>query len=308
MKSNTSNNEFKSDLDIQNKEVNKKPNFDYKSMMENFRNNLAIISLSVLKNFRTYVYVIFMPIFFMLIYLWYSGKSSDLHNVNIFLYMCWPTFAIVFLVNTTVSEWKNSVFLKRIHSAGVSRMNFFVSLYVFNFLLSVLSIMIGFVVLIIASYTYLKSDNYSFFQKIGFWSFREWMGIIYSLCLSTCISISLGIIISGLINSIALSQSITILVVLFNIVFSDCLLSLDLLAISKPLNILSYFAVHKYSVWTGIISSSFERKENAFWNAARPVFYTSFGFKMWIASLTGFICSTGLIVGSYFSFRWNNKK
>ncbi|AKX34282.1 ABC transporter ATP-binding protein [Spiroplasma litorale] len=289
---------------MKNKEL-----FKFKPMFNNFKNNFIIISLSILKNFRTYVYVFFIPLAFLMIYVWYTNATSGVFKPpRLFLYMILPTFAIIFLVNTTVSEWKNSVFLKRIHSAGVSRLNFFVSLYVFNFIIGIVSFLMSLIVMSIISLIYFNATNGSFFEIIGLWEFKDWIGIIYSLSLNISISISIGVIISGLINSIALSQTITLIIVLFSIVFSDCLLPLDLMSVSKPLTIMSYFVPHKHSVWVGIIAASSEQVKWAFENPEREGKMISFGFQLWIPCLTAFFYSTLLITGGYFSFRWNNKR
>ncbi|AKU79772.1 hypothetical protein [Spiroplasma turonicum] len=279
-----------------------------KNSLSDFKNNFIIISLSILKNFRTYVYVILIPIAFLMIYVWYNSNTGVYRPPKIFLYLTLPTFAIIFLVNTSVSEWKNSVFLKRIHSAGISRINFFVSLYVFNFILGIISFFVSFLVLMLISLIYFKPSTGPVSELIGLWTFKDWMGIMYSLLLSISISISLGVIISGLINSVALSQSITLVVVLFSVVFSDCLLPLELLSKSKALTYMSYIVPHKHSVWTGIIAAASEIPKLAYENPNSPSLVISFGFKLWIPCLTAFLYSTLLIIGGYYSFSWNNKK
>ncbi|ASP28457.1 ABC transporter ATP-binding protein [Spiroplasma corruscae] len=293
-----------------NKEISKEQikNYFTKSV-SNFRNNFIIISLSILKNFRTYVYVILIPIAFLMIYSWYTNAyKGDFKPPELFKYMVIPSFAIIFLVNTTVSEWKNSVFLKRIHSAGISRINFFVSLYIFNFLLGIASFLISVTVMSIISLIYFKPSNGTFFSLLGLLEFNDWVGMLYSLFLCISISVSIGVIISGLINSIALSQSITLIFVLFSIVFSDCFLPIDLLSLSKPLTYMSYFVPHKHSVWVGLISASSQEVSWAFENPERPGRIISFGFNLWIPCVTAFLYSTLLLVSGYFSFGWNTKK
>ncbi|AGR42117.1 hypothetical protein [Spiroplasma diminutum] len=274
---------------------------------KNFLNNFLLVSSSVLRNFRTYVYLFFIPIFILAIFSWFNGGiNSHYKPTKLFLFMMIPTYAVVFLVNISISEWKNSVFLKRIHSAGISKTEFLLSIWAFNFLAGIVAFIIGICTLEILGLLYLKPIEESISATLNSIKFTEWIGILYAISLNILISIAIGTIISGLIKSVALSQSLTILIVAFCIVFSDNLLPIDLMAINKGIVIFSYFIPQKHSVWIGLISSSANNLNWIMENADRKI--VSFNYNLTLVSFTGLLYVVLLSIGAYFSFGWNNKK
>ncbi|WP_338984269.1 hypothetical protein [Spiroplasma endosymbiont of Diplazon laetatorius] len=274
---------------------------------KNFLNNFLLISGSVLKNFRTYVYLFFIPIFFLAVYSWFTGGNQANFRVpKLFLFMLIPTYSIIFLVNISISEWKNSVFLKRIHSAGVSKLEFLIAIWAFNLIAGLISFGIGILSIYLLGILYFKPGEESISSLFNLITFGEWMGILYAVFLNIFISIAIGTIISGLIKSVALSQSISIIVVGVCIVFSDNLLPIELMSLNKGLLIFSYFIPQKHSVWVGLIVSSAHKLDWIVENPDRR--YISFNYNLTLVSFTSLIYTSLLMVGAYFSFGWNNKK
>ncbi|AUM62656.1 hypothetical protein [Spiroplasma monobiae] len=274
---------------------------------KNFANNFLLISGSVLKNFRTYVYLFFIPICFMAVFSWFTGGSdSNFRPPQLFLFMMIPTYAIVFLVNISISEWKNSVFLKRIHSAGISKIEFLASIWIFNFIAGFIAFLFGLLTIYILGFFYVKPAEESISTMLGLISFSEWLGILYAISLNIIISISIGTIISGLVRSVSLSQSISIIVIMACIVFSDNLLSISLMSVNEGLVIFSYFFPQKHTVWIGLISASSGQVGWVVENPDRLVI--SFDFNLLLVSFTGLFYTMILIIAAYFSFGWNNKK
>ncbi|AHB36778.1 ABC transporter permease [Spiroplasma apis] len=290
---------------------------DFLRVNKKFLNNFLILSTSVLKNFRTYVYVFFVPMIFVVCYTLYAHRTSDepIKPHNLFLFMMIPTYSIVFLVNITISEWKNSVFLKRIHSAGVSRFEFLLTIWTFTFLLGLLSFLAGVIIISILGATLVgsKDGNASIaltFQLLGY---DGWSMILFSVSMNIIICIALGTIISGLIKSVAISQSVTIVLTLFCIVFSDNFLPPSLLALNKWIVYFSYLIPEKHPVWFGMIGTSTlfssEPAKEVLTNIerVRAQGAVSFGFNLWICCVTSIIYPSLLLLGGYFSFRWNSK-
>ncbi len=282
-------------------------NIKFIKFNKNFFNNFLLVSSSILKNFRTYVYLFFIPIFFLCVFTWFTGgMNANYKPTKLFLFMMIPTYSIVFLVNISISEWKNSVFLKRVHSAGISKMEFLLSIWAFNFLAGIVAFIVGFFTIEILGLLYVKPVDESIASSFGLISFSEWLGILFAISLNILISIAIGTIISGLIKSVALSQSLTIIIIILCIVFSDNLLPIDLMAINKGVVIFSYLFPQKHSVWIGLISSSAKNLSWIIENSDRKI--VSFNYNLTLVSFTGMMYTLVLLTGAYFSFSWNNKK
>ncbi|WP_342259228.1 hypothetical protein [Spiroplasma endosymbiont of Dioctria linearis] len=232
--------------------------------------------------------------------------NANYKPTKLFLFMMIPTYSIVFLVNISISEWKNSVFLKRVHSAGISKMEFLLSIWAFNFLAGIVAFIVGFFTIEILGLLYVKPVDESIASSFGLISFSEWLGILFAISLNILISIAIGTIISGLIKSVALSQSLTIIIIILCIVFSDNLLPIDLMAINKGVVIFSYLFPQKHSVWIGLISSSAKNLSWIIENSDRKI--VSFNYNLTLVSFTGMMYTLVLLTGAYFSFSWNNKK
>ncbi|ARU91400.1 ABC transporter ATP-binding protein [Spiroplasma clarkii] len=274
----------------------------------NIWNNFKIIASSILKNLRTYLYVIIIPIFFLTALFIYQNTNlaSEIKISRIVSFLHVPGFMLIFLVNVTIAEWKNSVFLKRIHSAGVSKVNFLISMAIFIFVLGIVSVLISFGYLLILSQIFFKSLHVT--AQLRLISFGGWIATWYGVFLTIGISITLGIITSGLLKSVALSQTITTLIILFSLIFSDNFLGPEFVGKDKYLTAISYFLPYKYSVWTSFIGASDGLPSLIFNNDVSAFrIHFSFGLNIWAAlfSGTGFLALLG--VGAHYSFRWNAK-
>lgn len=279
-----------------------------KEYNDNIWNNFKIIAASVLKNLRTYLYVIILPLFFMtVLFLYqYNNTATEIKLSRIVSFMHIPAFMLIFLVNITIAEWKNSVFLKRIHSAGVSKVNFLLSLAIFIFILGIGSVLIGFGYILFFGKIYLKSIH--IFNQLSLISVGGWIGTWLGIFMTIGISITIGIITSGLLKSVALSQSITTLFVLFAMTFSDNFLDPEAMANSKVTAAISYFVPYKYSVWTSFLFATDGIANLIYGNDLSYVkIHWSFGLNSYAALFSGLAYVGLLSTGAHYSFAWNAK-
>ncbi|AUB31553.1 hypothetical protein [Spiroplasma floricola] len=273
-------------------------------------NNLKVISISVLKNLRTYLYIFVLPLAFITAAIFYrtQGGSSEVRVAQIAGFFQISSFFIIFLVNITISEWKNSVFLKRIHSSGVSKTNFLISITLFNFLIGIVSFLVNFAYILILLTFVIKSTSTQkpLSSELELIDSMGWSGVVLSLIFTLLISIFLGTVISGVFKSVALSQTITTFFILFSIVFSDNFLSPEVMGTVKGLVGVSYLVPYKHSIWIGYLMISNGAKDLIYPPVTTRLFL-SFNLITWLPILTSIIYTSLLGVGAYFTFKWNAK-
>lgn len=288
-------------------------NFNLKNSQVGFINlvyNLKILSMSVLKNLRTYLYVLIFPIVVITFIIFYrvSATSTTINPTTVTAILLIQPFTVIFLVNITISEWKNSVFLKRIHSAGVSKLNFLTSIFVFNFIL-------GYIAFILCStYTFLITGSFLTTSNGGFLKIlldtitvKVVIGILLSAGFIIVTSILLGTIISGIIKSVAFSQTITAIYVILAIAFSDIIMPPEIFAIQPFLIKISYLFPYKHNVWAGLLLVADNSGKWIYNGASMGRLTTSFALKEWIPILTSIIWSILLWIISLFVFKWDGK-
>ncbi|ATZ20524.1 hypothetical protein [Mesoplasma coleopterae] len=272
--------------------------------------NLKILSMSVLKNLRTYLYIIIFPIVVTTFIIFYrvSATSTTINPTTVTAILLIQPFTVIFLVNITISEWKNSVFLKRIHSAGISKINFLSSIFIFNFILGYISFMLC------SLYIFLITGSFFTTSNGGFWKIlldtmttKEVFGILLSAAFLIMTSILLGTIISGVIKSVALSQTITAIYVIVAIAFSDIIMPPEIFAIQPILIKISYLFPYKHNVWAGLLLVADNSGKWIYNGASMGRLTTSFALKEWIPILTSIIWLILLSVSSIFVFKWDGK-
>ncbi|PPE06244.1 hypothetical protein [Mesoplasma corruscae] len=286
-----------------------------KNQFLNMWNNIKLLSTSVLKNLRTYLYLIIFPICIVTLVIAYKVVKTEnaIYINDICSILILPSFMVIFLVNITISEWKNSVFLKRIHSAGISRNSFLFSMFIFNFMLGIVS----FIFTSLYSF-WLTSSFFPINQggkQMGFaemlfmmMTFKTAMGLIMGVSFCIVISICIGTIVSGVFKSVALSQSIASILMIFAVISSDVFISPEIIAVSRFLVNLCYISPYKHSVWISILLSSDANFKWIYHGAAEGrVLGVSFGLKEWLPVFSSAIYLTLLTFLSIFSFKWNGK-
>ncbi|WP_339020152.1 hypothetical protein [Spiroplasma endosymbiont of Atherix ibis] len=273
-------------------------------------NNLKVISISVLKNLRTYLYIFVLPMTFITAEIFYrtQGGHSEVKIAQIAGFFQISSFFIIFLVNITISEWKNSVFLKRIHSSGVSKTNFLISITLFNFLIGIVSFLVNFAYILILLTFVIKSTSTQkpLVTELELMDSMGWTGVVLSLIFTLLISIFLGTIISGIFKSVSLSQTITTFFILFSIVFSDNFLSPEVMGTVKGLAVVSYFVPYKHSIWISYLMIANGAKDLIYPSVTTRL-YLSFNLITWLPIITSILYTTLLASGAYFTFKWNVK-
>jgi ABC-2 type transport system ATP-binding protein len=288
----------------------------FKGYTTNWIKNFIFLFLSTFKNFRTYVYLFLIPagLTLALYYMVSWTATSDIARSTVAGFLMIPGFAIILLMNTLISEWKASIFLKRIKVSGTSKVQFLSTIWSVGFVTGLLSLGFTICVLLIYGSTepYTADWLYRCFDSL---EFNGWIGILIGCALILLVSMGISTLISGSVSSIAVSQSISIIVTIVCILLSDIIILPESTAWSPAVVTLGYFIPQRYGAWTTILMSS---GANLNWNENATFIFgisnvrlddltISFHSIAWpIAG--GLIWGAGLFTLSIFTFSWSSKR
>ncbi|WP_425380504.1 hypothetical protein [Spiroplasma endosymbiont of Stenodema calcarata] len=277
--------------------------------------NLRLLFASVFKNLRTYIYVYIVPIVFMLgVYMFQSfGGANKLLPPLIMGLLLIPGFGIAILLNTLISEWKASIFLKRIHVIGTSKSQFLLAIWIIGYVIGMSAILFGAIVMLTINAIYSPSGTNDFLEAFSFLSygsfgeaFSAWAGFFLGASIVVLASIGIATLIAGALKSISLTQSLIIIILIFTVFFSDLFLSPSTMAGSKITVIISYFVPQKYGAWTTFYATS-DGNINYFLSKPVSVLITVSFNNIYGPIFGGLGYCTGLFVTSLFLFNWNNR-
>lgn len=272
--------------------------------------NLKILTKSVMSNLRTYLYLFIFPAAIVTFLIFYKtlGSEITINPVGVVFILLVPPFMIIFLVNVTISEWKNSVFLKRIHSAGVSKHNFIISIFIFNLILGYISFLFCSLFIFFITSAYFRTSQGGFYKILADTiTTNTVIGIILGAFLIIVTSIFLGTIISGLFKSVALSQSITSILLIFGLFFSDMILPAERLGVTPVLIHISYFFPYKHNIWVAVLLVSDTYEGWIYSDVPIGRITTSFELTTWIPIVTSIAYSAVLGFFSFLVFKWDAK-
>ncbi|WP_342269264.1 hypothetical protein [Spiroplasma endosymbiont of Aspidapion aeneum] len=296
---------------------NKKSEFliEFKDYLDSIGKNIVMLFASSFKSLRTYLIAFLIPIGFLLMLMLYQTHSglNQIRIAQLIGYSLIPCFFVIFLINLTIAEWKSSVFLKRIHTSGVSKRNFFISSIIFGLITGILMYCVGLFFIYIIGIVFIRDPLDSSINLSYAWrllSFESWLSIIFGMILTNLVSILCGIIFSGICKSVSLSQSISILFVAYAIVFSDNFLNPMTIAVSKNLVLFSYLNPFKHTVWTSYLLGCRYNGvfiKNWIFDGSTNRLEMSFGLKPYIPPLTSILYIALLSFLGLYSFKWNNR-
>lgn len=296
-------------------------NLTFKKAVDNYKEfnvflgkNLNLIFFSVFKSIRTYVYIFIIPLILVTViflYQSYGGLNVPLPPI-VAGYLLIPGFAVTILLNTLISEWKASIFLKRIHTIGTNRAQFLLSIWLVGYLLGIISIIFCSACITLIAYI-MNGSNNVFVQLFSFLSYGSvgevlysWLGFIVGASIVIFTSIGLATLISGTFKNIAFCQSLGILVIIVCFVMSDLFLSPQILASSKVATYLSYLIPQKYGVWTVFYAASSGNVNYFIPNPGSERIIISFLRITW-PIIGGILWCIGLYLLSIITFKWNNR-
>ncbi|WHQ36676.1 hypothetical protein [Spiroplasma sp. SV19] len=277
--------------------------------------NLRLLFASVYKNLRTYIYVYIVPIIFMLgVYMYQSfGGANKLLPPLIMGLLLIPGFGIAILLNTLISEWKASIFLKRIHVIGTSKSQFLLAIWIVGYVIGLSAILFGAIIMVTINAIYSPSGTNDFLEAFSFLSygtfgqaFLAWAGFFLGASIVVLSSIGVATLIAGSLKSISLTQSLVILFLFFAVIFSDLFLSPSTMAGSKVTVVMSYFVPQKYGAWTTFYATS-DGNINYFLSKPVSALITVSFNNIYGPIFGGLGYCTGLFVASLFLLNWNNR-
>ncbi|WP_375317262.1 hypothetical protein [Spiroplasma endosymbiont of Virgichneumon dumeticola] len=287
---------------------------DYKEFNIFLGKNLTLLLASIFKNLRTYIYVYVIPITLLLIiYTFQSfGGINKLLPPIVAGYLLIPGFGITILLNTLISEWKASIFLKRIHVIGTSKYQFILSIWIVGYLLGMSSIFLG-SCLLLGIAPLINSTSNVFLETFSFFSygsasevFVSWFGFFIAASIITLSGIGIATLIAGAFKSLSLCQSLTILIICGCIMLSDLFLSPTITSKSSFVVYISYLIPQKYGAWTVFYSSAAGNINYFIDNPTSKLATISFA-NIYGPLFGGITYCIGLYVASLFTFNWNNR-
>lgn len=286
---------------------------DYKEFNIFLGKNLSLLFASIFKNLRTYIYVYIIPIALLLIiYVFQSfGGINKLLPPIVAGYLLIPGFGITILLNTLISEWKASIFLKRIHIIGTSKYQFILAIWIVGYLLGMSSILLG-ACLMLALAPAIGTSNI-FLETFSFFSygstseiFISWFGFFMAASIITLSGIGIATLIAGAFKSLSLCQSLTILIICAFIMLSDLFLGPTTTSKSSFVVYISYLIPQKYGAWTVFYSSAAGNINYFIDNPTSKLVIISFA-NIYGPLFGGIAYCIGLYVVSLFTFNWNNR-
>lgn len=301
--------------------INKIKNFKWQKIKKNSSNflfflkkNFCLILTSVFKNLKIYIYLFIVPLILSILifsYQTYAGLNQPLPAITAG-YLLIPGFGLILGLNTLISDWKSSIFLKRINLIGTTKTQFLLAIWIVGYLIGLISTLFcTSIIILFAELT--KNYNNSFLEMFAFLSYgsskeiiNAWLGFFLGLSTIIFSSIGLATLISGAFYNIALAQSLSILIIIVTFVLSDLFLNPVILAGSKAVIIISYFVPQKYGAWTVFYAVSANNLNYFLPNPGSNKLTISFLNITW-PIINSIIYSFALFYLSIFTFKWNNR-
>ncbi len=223
--------------------------FSLKSKLNTFFAVFYILNKSFFKTAKGIVYTIVLPLVFMVMFkfifqtiVFVPGDdviNEKIKQINLLSYTLLPLATMFILCSSSIVEWKNSVFLKRIDSSGISKLSFIFSLWLFYSFIS----LIGFLLLFAFSFA-LGQEKYVSALKDMNWNF-----IILGILLISLMSISLSIFLGGINSNIGVLQGIVLGIFFISIFMSGMLLSPAMFEKSDITRYITYIIPFKHAVF-----------------------------------------------------------
>ncbi|AGM24972.1 ABC transporter permease [Spiroplasma chrysopicola] len=283
---------------------------DFKATTNSFAAVLYILNKSFIKTPKGFLFTYILPIIFLVMFkfifnsiVFVPGNDEInllIKQVNLLSYTLLPLTTMLILLSSSIVEWKNSVFLKRIENSGISKIAFILSLWFFYFIIS----LSGLVLLFLISLPLGGQEYLSSFKSMG------WGYIIFGIILISLVSIALSTFIGGITSNDGLVQGLVVGVFFISVFMAGILLSPAMIIKSDVTRYITYFIPFKHPVYVFLYGAygnapmdSFEAIYNHS-NYTRGYDYTA----VWQPILISLILIFALLGLSTKTFRWAAKK
>ncbi|AKU80038.1 ABC transporter permease [Spiroplasma turonicum] len=263
-----------------------------------------LIGKSFYKNVRGPLFTYVVPLFFTtLFYFLFSKENSTNKGSTILGYLALPCLTTITSLSSSIVEWKNSIFLKRVDTTGISKKNFVFSLWLFYFLVG----WSGVIIEILAGMIIGGKDVIELYKDMN------WGIFILAISLIALMAIGIATLIGGNVKDSGASEGIAMIIYFTCIFFSGVMLDPRLYESVEGVRIFSYLIPLKYPVALLLYSqyNSIDWNKAGFnigsWVDNGDVKYENFT-STWQPLLGAILIIVLLFIISSLTFKWNNKK
>lgn len=221
---------------------------EFKSKINVFSALFYILNKSFFKTFKGIIYTFVLPLLFLIMFKFIFQSvaftkdpttNNLINQINLLSYTLLPLATMLILLSSSIVEWKNSVFLKRIDNSGISKLSFIFVLWLYYFLISI----VGFLFLFSFSFVLGQSDYINTFKNMN------WGYIILGILLISFTSISLATLIGGIFDNNGIVQGIVVGIFFISIFMSGMLLSPAMFEKSDVTRYITYFIPFKHAMF-----------------------------------------------------------
>lgn len=263
---------------------------------------------SYLKSSETYLFLVAVPIVFSIfLYVFTSSfMSVSVRPPLIGSIILLPALSCVFLINTILADWKDSIIIKRIRTSGLTTSGFLLLFYLVNIVFIFIPITISLISVAIIDKIFNLDNLKEFFIQINN-SPINYFGLFLSALFITLIGLSISILIVGQIKKRVYADIVLILILVFMLLTSDAMF--DPIKMKKNLiyNLIGYINPIKYAVWSVFMFSSSSVTESLNIELIMPTDGYIFFNKWWQPFLSSFVLSTSITLISLVTFNINRK-
>ncbi|AOG61035.1 ABC transporter permease [Spiroplasma helicoides] len=264
-----------------------------------------LIQKSYFKNVRGPLFTYVVPIFFtVMLYLLFKDTFNKGNPASALLgYFALPSLWVIVSLSSTIVEWKNSIFLKRVETTGINKPLFITTIALFYFMVT----WTGVIVELIVGFS-LDSEHAKILYKEMNWGY-----FFLAVCMLILVAISIGILLGGLMNDEGLSQGVSLIIYFICMFFSGIMLDPRLYEGTEGLRIFTYFVPLKYPVAI-LLFSQYQKGswDTAGFNIGRwderetPLFkdFT----QTWQPVLGSILIISTLFTLGIFMFRWHKSR
>ncbi|QGS51938.1 ABC transporter permease [Spiroplasma tabanidicola] len=278
--------------------------FKHKKKLLVFKQLFKLIAKAFFKNVRGPLFSYVIPIFFTTIfYFLFSGQITTNKGSAILGYIALPCLTILTSLSASIVEWKNSVFLKRIDTTGISKKNFIFCIWSFYFLVSWSGVFLE----ILAGLAIGRNDVIELYKNL------DWGYFILAISLITLMAIGIATLIGGNLSDDGANQGISMIVYFITIFFSGVMLDPRLYESVGSARYFTYFIALKYPVAILLFSQYKDGNWNdagfntGRWNPLEDAKFHDFT-STWQPVLGSLLIVIALFVISALTFKWNKKR
>lgn len=268
---------------------------------------LFILTKSFIKTSKGFIYTFILPLVFMTMFKFIfqsmvfvpgdDNMNEKIKQINLLSYTLLPFATMFVLCSTSIVEWKNSVFLKRIDNSGISKLSFIFTLWFFYLLISIT----GFLLMLVFSLVLGLTNYVKAFENMN------WSYIILGILLLSLTAISLATLIGGVNNNVGVIQGVVLGIFFISIFMSGMLLSPAMFEKSDVTRYITYFIPFKHAMFVvlyGAFGAGSMTDYNAIYNHAnyaRGYDYTQVWQPIIIATILIVVC----LLISLKTFKWS---